>query len=655
MSRRPSHEGLRSLTALADAERSLPTLRAVRSRPRLPTPDAGPVDLSLPKIPLRQSQSLSALAGGANARQARVQRQLDDAVAWEQQQARSMKRQVTMVTMAATRWHHHDGTATGTGKLPAVLAPGRFNELADELSQLLSTAATARDPKAKDAASAAAAAPVEAEPPKLSATDEAKKKEAARKKRANELSQMLAASSHGQSKTRLEIQEKLEELRADPEARLDFDRYCSTLREKPQLDIVDANVAKVAGIVPEEWHATQQRRLEASRARRTELRARQEAQRRDEQEQSVAAMHARMQRRALDRSVGRERARVLGLQGRCARWLVLLTLAQSVRTVEGLVVEGRLRREEERRRQAAALQMQKLWRATLVSLRLRKIMRGISAMRRGVFWWRMRQRILRKRRGTEVILAYLRSIASAGNSYFSQRVKLFKYQVVKVQRAWRRRSLVINAQIKVVLTCWGANEFRRRGRPPPPGQTLPEAPQLAHEVIERLRGEIVAEDLTRRRREHAGRLDEWRRSIDDANAVAALDELMKLAKGLFEAPAIVMQRHARGRLIREATRGQMRLSGGASSGAAAAAPPLPPPPQSPPPKSPPPRKAAKPVQSSTRRSPGATPAASLRRPHFRLLPNKEELAKLDARLKARQRAILMGQGGSSTDVLSPSP
>ena len=109
----------------------------------------------------------------------------------------------------------------------------------------------------------------------------------------------------------------------------------------------------------------------------------------------------------------------------------------------------------------------------------------------------MRQRILRKRRGTEVILAYLRSIASAGNSYFSQRVKLFKYQVVKVQRAWRRRSLVINAQIKVVLTCWGANEFRRRGRPPPPGQTLPEAPQLAHEVIERLR-EVNPDELTPR-------------------------------------------------------------------------------------------------------------------------------------------------------------
>ena len=644
--RRPSNDGLRSLTALADAERSAPTLRSVRSRTRLPTPDAGrSVDLLLPKIPLRQSQSLSALAGGANARQARVQRQLDEAVAWEQEHVRSMKRQATAVTMAAAHWHHHDHTKTSsTAKLPAVLGPGRFNELADEVTHLLSTSTAARLAKARDAAAAATAAPVEAEPPKPSATDEAKKKEAARKKRASELSQMLAASSHGQNKTRLEINEKLEDLRADAEARADFDRYCSTLREKPQLDIVDANVARVAGLVPEAWHATQQKRLEHSRARRTELRARQEAQRRDEAEASAAAMHAKMQRRALERSVGRERARVLGLQGQCARWLVLATLAQSARTIEGMVVEGRRRRELERRQQAAALRVQRLWRATLISVRLRKIMRGIAAMKRGVFWWRMRRRIVNKRRGTEVLLSYLRSLASASNSYFSQRVKLFKYQVVKMQRAWRRRSLVINAQVKVVLACWGANDFRKRGRPLPPGQTQLEPPQLAHEVTERLRGEIVAEDLRRRRREHVRRLDEWRRRVDDADAIAALDELMKLAKGLFEAPAIIMQRHARGRLIREATKGKGKMLG-LAEGAAALPPPLLP-------KSPP---RSKPVSKSVSRKPSAPSETDLRRPRFRLLPNKEELAKLDARLKARQRAVLMGQGGSSAEALSPSP
>ena len=93
--------------------------------------------------------------------------------------------------------------------------------------------------------------------------------------------------------------------------------------------------------------------------------------------------------------------------------------------------------------------------------------------------------------------------------------------------------------------------------------------------------------------------------------------------------------------VRGATRRQVRPTGGGLA-----------PPPLPLPKSPP---RSKPVSKSVSRKLSAPSEANLQRPHFRLLPNKEELAKLDARLKARQRAVLMGQGGSSAEALSPSP
>ena len=128
-------------------------------------------------------------------------------------------------------------------------------------------------------------------------------------------------------------------------------------------------------------------------------------------------------------------------------------VANGAAALHGAVVEGRrvlaVRREEER----AARIFQKLWRCYLITVRLAKLLRARKLLRRGVFWWRMRHRIERKRADVLVLAEWLRNIAETRSLPIGRRIKLLLHRVTTVQRAWRRVALVLHAQIQVCSPC----------------------------------------------------------------------------------------------------------------------------------------------------------------------------------------------------------
>ena len=154
-------------------------------------------------------------------------------------------------------------------------------------------------------------------------------------------------------------------------------------------------------------------------------------------------------RREAERRERLTRAGIAEVQGRCAQWLAVLAVARSATSFHRHVVEGRARKKAGRERKNAVERIQRRWRFHLIFLRLRKILRGMRVLRRRVFWWRMRQRILIKRRSLLLLGEFLRACAEAKNS---RRVKHFRYQAVKLQRAWRHIAVLLRAQLQVALS-----------------------------------------------------------------------------------------------------------------------------------------------------------------------------------------------------------
>jgi len=162
----------------------------------------------------------------------------------------------------------------------------------------------------------------------------------------------------------------------------------------------------------------------------------------------VAAVKEELMRREAERRERLTRAGIAEVQGRCAQWLAVLAVARSATSFHRHVVEGRARKKAGRERSNAVERLQRRWRFHLIPLRLRKIVRGMRVLRRRVFWWRMRQRILIKRRSLLLLGEFLRACAEAKNS---RRVKHFRYQAVKLQRAWRHIAVLLRAQLQVAL------------------------------------------------------------------------------------------------------------------------------------------------------------------------------------------------------------
>ena len=216
----------------------------------------------------------------------------------------------------------------------------------------------------------------------------------------------------------------------------------------PRSEIVERNIAALSG-GPEEWSQRKVEQAEKHRARRALLRDQQAGQFESTLLQGQAQLEAEIERRSHERRLGLRRANNERLRARRARWAVLAAVANGATMLHAAMVEGRrvlaLRREEDR----AARIFQKIWRCYLITVRLAKLMRGRKLLRRGVYWWRMRHRIERKRATVLTLVEWLRNIAETRSLPISRRIKLFIHRVTKVQRAWRRVALVLHAQIQV--------------------------------------------------------------------------------------------------------------------------------------------------------------------------------------------------------------
>ena len=217
---------VRTLTAIADGERSgslghsasLPQLgvggRGQGHHTRLLTPAFERIDLALPPVSLERSRSLSALAGLANARQQRVQIELD----------RVVKRR-------------NEGEQSAEGKFGASIAArartkvNAFDEMLEEIATIYEDAAAIRTP----ATTAAAAAPVAAPTAEEVEEAEARRKEEGRLRHAAELQRKMASCGRRVSRARMEVEKKIELLREDDDAWLEFDQHCASLRVRPAL------------------------------------------------------------------------------------------------------------------------------------------------------------------------------------------------------------------------------------------------------------------------------------------------------------------------------------------------------------------------------------------------------------------------------------
>ena len=190
---------------------------------------------------------------------------------------------------------------------------------------------------------------------------------------------------------------------------------------------------------------------EKHRARRALLRDQQAGQYESTVLQGQAQLEAEIARRSHERRLGLRRANTERLRARRARWAVLAVVANGASMLREAVVEGRRRLALRRQEDRAARIFQKLWRCYLITVRLAKLLRGRKLLRRGVYWWRMRHRIERKRATVLTLVEWLRNISETRSLPINRRIQLFVHRVTKVQRAWRRVALVLHAQIQVTL------------------------------------------------------------------------------------------------------------------------------------------------------------------------------------------------------------
>ena len=217
---------VRTLTAIADGERSgalghsasLPQLdvgrRGQGHHTRLLTPAFERIDLALPPVSLERSRSLSALAGMANARQQRVQIELDRVVKRRGEQPAAEGSPRTIIAARART------------KVNA------FDEMLEEIATIYEDAAAIRTPATTAAAAPAAPSAEEVE------VAEARRKEEGRLRHAAELQRKMASCGRRVSRARMEVEKKIELLREDDDAWLEFDQHCASLRVPPASDVV---------------------------------------------------------------------------------------------------------------------------------------------------------------------------------------------------------------------------------------------------------------------------------------------------------------------------------------------------------------------------------------------------------------------------------
>ena len=169
----------------------------------------------MPPVSLERSRSLSALTGMANARQQRVQIELANAVKRRSEGEQPAEGSPRTIIAARART-----------KVNA------FDEMLEEIATIYEDAAAIRTPATTAVAAPAAPSAEEVE------EAEARRKEEGRLRHAAELQRKMASCGRRVSRARMEVEKKIELLREDDDAWLEFDQHCTSLRVPPGSDVV---------------------------------------------------------------------------------------------------------------------------------------------------------------------------------------------------------------------------------------------------------------------------------------------------------------------------------------------------------------------------------------------------------------------------------
>ena len=115
---------------------------------------------------------------------------------------------------------------------------------------------------------------------------------------------------------------------------------------------------------------------------------------------------------------------------RSSRWLALMALVGASHALHGALQLGRARAAARARDNEAARALQRQWRARLARTRIAALVRSLRALRRGVWWWRLRKRIDAKRAAVEAQINFLAHAKRfERGARIHRRVRLFLLQV----------------------------------------------------------------------------------------------------------------------------------------------------------------------------------------------------------------------------------
>ena len=422
------------------------------------------------------------------------------------------------------------GGGGGTSSLAASQALSELTMLMSGLGHAFSGDAVEKQAQARDA---------EAEEARRREREEERRREAERRRKEAEAAarrNQLSKPTSNAGETRRAIQAKIQRLREDPEALALFSDYCATLTRVTDQTVVERNTAAIAGASPAEYlaslRAAQAAREATFRQRRAQAQAKVKAILEEKAAKAETAAHAKAESHEM--TIARHRrARDCG---RALRWFAIAALIGRTNALGTALVAARAARAERVAHAASQRTIEKAWRRVLVFKRLRTLRRGLATLRRGVWWWRFRSRIKKKREAWAALVDYLR--AQNSNKRSSVAIKLFLFKVRRVQRAWRRAWTVIRAQVEVLLLHFAVQNDKNRKEP-------------MYDVERRIRAQVLRKDLRDRKGKHVGEVDEWKRKVADYEGVREMEAMMQSARDLLSGKALQIQSRVRGNHARK--------------------------------------------------------------------------------------------------------
>ena len=125
-------------------------------------------------------------------------------------------------------------------------------------------------------------------------------------------------------------------------------------------------------------------------------------------------------------------------------------------------------------------------------------------MRRRLFFWRLQQRILKRRAASTVLLGWLRATSEVSRPH--KMIRQYAHSVRRIQQAWRASWHRLVFQVELNRAKWLDADRQTRG--------LSEGAALAQEKEElEIRRQVLRADLRRRKLEFTLEILQWQKEM----------------------------------------------------------------------------------------------------------------------------------------------